>query len=106
MKCYQEIDNHGISFGTRAKSTFSGIEDIDSQTHTILCAYNRMPRLFIPMKNRNGSYLRPFTINELKQIQGFPREYQFSGNNMAIIQQIGNAIPPIVVTNIINYLLL
>ena len=106
MKCYQEIDNHGISFGTRAKSTFSGIEDIDSQTHTILCAYNRMPRLFIPMKNRNGSYLRPFTINELKQIQGFPREYQFSGNNMAVIQQIGNAVPPIVVTNIINYLLL
>lgn len=104
-KCYNEIDNHGISFGKRSKSTFSSIEDIDEQTHTILCTYNRMPRLFIPMKYNNNIYLRPFTINELKQIQGFPIEFKFYGSESSIIKQIGNAVPPIVVTEIIKYLL-
>ena len=105
LKCYEEKSNHGLSFGTRSKSTFSGIEDLDNQTHTILCAYNRMPRLFIPMKNRNGVYLRPFNIKELQQIQGFPINYQFSGNESSIIKQIGNAVPPIVVKEIVTYLL-
>jgi DNA (cytosine-5)-methyltransferase 1 len=105
LKCYEERSNHGLSFGSRIKSTFSGIEDLDNQTHTILCAYNRMPRLFIPMKNRNGVFLRPFNIKELKQIQGFPVDYQFSGTDSSIIKQIGNAVPPVVVKDIITYLL-
>jgi DNA (cytosine-5)-methyltransferase 1 len=104
LKCYEERSNHGLSFGSRSKSTFSGIEDLDKQTHTILCAYNRMPRLFIPMKNSNGVFLRPFNINELKQIQGFPVNYQFSGTDSSIIKQIGNAVPPVVVKEIITYL--
>jgi len=77
---------HGLSFDKRKKSTYSGIEDIDKQTHTILCTYNRMPRLFIPIKNSNGSYLRPFTIKELKQIQGFPINFKFHGNKMSKIK--------------------
>lgn len=105
LKCYEERENHGLSFISRSKSTFSGIEDLDNQTHTILCAYNRMPRLFIPMKNSNGVFLRPFNIKELKQIQGFPVDYQFSGDDSSIIQQIGNAVPPVVVKDIITYLL-
>lgn len=105
LKCYEEKSNHGLSFGSRSKSTFSGIEDLDNQTHTILCAYNRMPRLFIPMKNNNGVFLRPFNIKELKQIQGFPVDYQFSGTDSSIIKQIGNAVPPVVVKDIITYLL-
>jgi len=105
LKCYEERSNHGLSFGSRSKSTFSGIEDLDNQTHTILCAYNRMPRLFIPMKNSNGVFLRPFNIKELKQIQGFPVDYQFSGTDSSIIKQIGNAVPPVVVKDIIKYLL-
>lgn len=105
LKCYEERSNHGLSFGSRSKSTFSGIEDLDNQTHTILCAYNRMPRLFIAMKNSNGVFLRPFNIKELKQIQGFPVDYQFSGNDSSIIKQIGNAVPPVVVKEIITYLL-
>lgn len=105
LKCYEERSNHGLSFGSRSKSTFSDIEDLDDQTHTILCAYNRMPRLFIPMKNSNGVFLRPFNIKELKQIQGFPVDYQFSGSDSSIIKQIGNAVPPVVVKDIITYLL-
>ena len=45
-----------------------------------------MPRLFIPIKNSNGSYLRPFTIKELKQIQGFPINFKFHGNKMSKIK--------------------
>jgi DNA (cytosine-5)-methyltransferase 1 len=105
LKCYEERDNHGFSFSTRSKPTYSGIEDLDKQTHTILCAYNRMPRLFIPMKNSTGVFLRPFNINELKQIQGFPVDYQFSGTDSSIIKQIGNAVPPDVVRDIVTYLL-
>jgi len=105
LKCYDERANHGLSFDTRSKSTFGGIENLDGQAHTILCAYNRMPRLFIPLKNSNGVYLRSFNIKELQQIQGFPVDYQFSGSENSIIKQIGNAVPPNVVTHIVTYLL-
>tara|TARA_R110000796_G_scaffold219108_3_gene335136 strand:- start:385 stop:1425 length:1041 start_codon:yes stop_codon:yes gene_type:complete len=105
LKCYNEINNHGLSFKTRSKSTWSGIEDLDYPTHTILCAYNRMPRLFIPMRNTTGLYLRAFNVKELQQIQGFPINYQFIGSESSIIKQIGNAIPPVVVKEIIKYLL-
>lgn len=104
-KCYDEEKNHGLSFKTRNKGTYSGIEDIDSQAHTILCAYNRMPRLFIPMKFNEDIYLRPFTNKELQQIQGFPEDYSFHGNDISVIKQIGNAVPPIVVCEVVKYLL-
>ena len=101
IKCY---NNDSISFKTRTRSTYSGIEDIDEPSHTILCTYARMPRLFIPMRNGNGLYLRPFTISELQQLQGFPKEFQFCGSYTSIIKQIGNAIPPGVVTTILSNL--
>lgn len=104
-KCYNEEKKHGLSFKTRGKGTYSGIEDIDSQAHTILCAYNRMPRLFIPMKFNGDVYLRPFTIKELQQIQGFPKNYLFHGKDTSVIKQIGNAVPPIVVCEVVKYLL-
>ena len=59
---------------------------------------------FIPIKNKTGIYLRPFLIRELQQIQGFPKNFIFEGDNASIIKQIGNAVPPIVVTEIIDYL--
>jgi DNA (cytosine-5)-methyltransferase 1 len=104
IKCYNEEKSHGLSFDTRKKATFSGIEDIDKPSHTILCTYNRMPRLFIPMRNRTGTYLRPFTVSELKQIQDFPINFTLCGSDNSKIKQIGNAVPPIVVTEIIKYL--
>ena len=84
---------------------FSGIEDLDSPTHTILCTYSRMPRLFIPLQNRLGIYLRAFSVNELQQIQGFPVTFIFKGTENSQIKQIGNAVPPVVITEIITYLL-
>ena len=63
-------------------------------TKTILCSYWRMPRLFIPMRNKIGIYLRPFTVDELKQIQGFPKDYILEGTYAEQVTQLGNAVPP------------
>jgi len=38
---------------------------------------------------------RPLTIREAARIQTFPDDFQFSGNPSQKIQQIGNAIPPV-----------
>ena len=44
--------------------------------------------------------------DELKQIQGFPKDYKLSGNKTKQIIQIGNAVPPpliqMIVENLIN----
>lgn len=38
---------------------------------------------------------RPLTIRECARIQSFPDHYDFSGNASSVMQQIGNAVPPI-----------
>jgi DNA (cytosine-5)-methyltransferase 1 len=38
---------------------------------------------------------RPLTIRECARIQTFPDRYQWDGNAASIIQQIGNAVPPL-----------
>lgn len=38
---------------------------------------------------------RPLTIRECARIQTFPDRYQWEGNSASVIQQIGNAVPPI-----------
>lgn len=38
---------------------------------------------------------RPLTIRECARIQSFPDSYVFCGNAASVIQQIGNAVPPI-----------
>lgn len=38
---------------------------------------------------------RPLTIRECARIQTFPDRYQWEGNSASVIQQIGNAVPPL-----------
>lgn len=38
---------------------------------------------------------RPLTIRECARIQTFPDAYQWEGNSASVIQQIGNAVPPL-----------
>ena len=40
-------------------------------------------------------YHRPLTIRECARIQSFPDHYEWVGNSASVIQQIGNAVPPI-----------
>ena len=63
-----------------------------------------MPRLFVPIENKNGYFLRPYTILELQQIQGFPKSFVFKGKYIDKINQIGNAVPPKFITCIISYI--
>lgn len=63
-----------------------------------------MPRLFVSVKNKNGFYLRPYTVKELQLIQGFPSDFEFCGNYINKVKQIGNAVPPLFITHIMLYI--
>lgn len=101
IKCY---DNLHFSFKKRSKPHFSCVIDKDDVSRTILSTYGRMPRLFVPIKNRNGKYVRPYTVRELQLIQGFSEDFVFKGNHLNQVKQIGNAIPPLFVTHIMEYI--
>ena len=66
----------------------SGIKRLhgDLQSLTITGAASR--EFIHPRKHR------PLTIRECARIQTFPDQYQWEGNSASVIQQIGNAVPP------------
>lgn len=101
VKCY---NSNELSFKKRSKSTYSCIVDRFDVSRTILSTYGRMPRLFLPVRNKREYYLRPFTVKELAQIQGFPESFEFCGNYLSQVTQIGNAIPPIFVEKVFKYI--
>jgi site-specific DNA-cytosine methylase len=94
-----------LSFGKRESSIHGEIIDIRNPSKTIICTYARQPRLFVPLKNKNGYYLRCLLPFELKQIQGFPEDYKLVGNTSQQIVQIGNAVPPPLITMVIQKLI-
>jgi len=67
----------------------SGVKRLtgDLQSLTITGAASR--EFIHPHENR------PLTIRECARIQTFPDAYSFSGNAASVIQQIGNAVPPL-----------
>jgi DNA (cytosine-5)-methyltransferase 1 len=83
-----------FSFGKRNSPIHCEIVDIRQPSKTIICTYDHQPRLYVPIQNASGCYLRMFTADELKQIQGFPSDYKLCGNMKEQIVQIGNAVPP------------
>ena len=64
-----------FSFGKRSSPIHCEIIDIRYPCKTIICTYNHQPRLFVPLRNPSGCYLRMLLMDELKQIQGFPLDY-------------------------------
>jgi DNA (cytosine-5)-methyltransferase 1 len=85
-----------ISFGVRKSSYHGQILDPDLPCKTIICTYATCPRLFVGLYNSSIDtyWIRCLSIRELGQIQGFPADYQWQGNEKEIITQIGNAVPP------------
>ena len=83
-----------FSFSKRISPIHCEIVDIRQPSKTIICTYDHQPRLFVPIQNASGCYLRMFTPDELKQIQGFPSDYIVCGTKKEKIVQIGNAVPP------------
>ncbi len=90
------IEGGLISFGVRKSAYHGQILDPDLPCKTIICTYGTCPRLFVGLHNPDeGKYwVRCLSVKELGQIQGFPAEYQWQGNEKEIITQIGNAVPP------------
>jgi len=95
---------HRLHFGRRL-DVGGEIIDIRKPINTIICSYAHCPRFFVPLKNKNGNYLRCLLPTELKQIQGFPKDYIISGNTGKQIKQIGNAVPPPLIEMIVRELL-
>ena len=93
-----------LSFGKRIP-VGGEIIDIRNPCKTIICSYARQPRLFIIQKNNRGYFLRCLLPDELKQIQGFPKDYKLHGKVSDQIVQIGNAVPPILIHKIISNLI-
>ena len=100
----KRVSEYQFSFGKRISPIHCEIVDITNPSKTIICTYDHQPRLYVALKTSDGFYLRPFTIIELQQIQGFPKDYKFVGNHKEKIVQIGNAIPPKLVEDIIRRL--
>jgi site-specific DNA-cytosine methylase len=85
-----------ISFGVRKGGYHGMIINPDVACNTIISTYNLCPRLFLGLHNPTTDkyYIRCMTPRELGQIQGFPADYAWQGNEKAMIAQIGNAVPP------------
>jgi DNA (cytosine-5)-methyltransferase 1 len=90
-----------LSFSKRDSPIHCEIIDIRNPCKTIICTYNHQPRFFVPLQNKNGYYLRCILPIELKQIQGFPIDFEICGSIKEQIVQIGNAVPPPLIEQII-----
>ena len=95
-----------LSFSKRDSPIHCEIIDIRKPSKTIICTYDHQPRLFVPLKNKNGYYLRCILPDELKQIQGFPSDFILTGPNKEKIKQIGNAVPPPLIRQIVEKILI
>ena len=95
-----------LSFAKRDSPIHCEIIDIRNPSKTIICTYDHQPRLFVPLKNKNGYYIRCILPDELKQIQGFPADFKLYSSKKEQIKQIGNAVPPPLIQQIVEKILL
>jgi DNA (cytosine-5)-methyltransferase 1 len=95
-----------ISFRKRDSPVHSEVLDLTKPCKTFICAYTFQPRLYVGIRTPNGKrFIRCLLPNEAGQIQGFPNNYEFEGNTNEKIKQIGNAVPPPCITQIVQSLL-
>ena len=89
-----------ISFGVRKSGYHGQVLDPDQPSKTIICAYTQCPRLFVGLFNSTAQkyWIRCLTVKECGQIQGFRADYPWSGTEKEKIVQIGNAVPPPLIT--------
>ena len=100
-----KIHKNLLSFSKRDSPIHAEVIDIRKPSKTIICSYDHQPRLFVPLQNKNGYYLRCILPDELKQIQGFPKDFKLYGKKSQKIKQIGNAVPPPLIRQIVEKIL-
>jgi DNA (cytosine-5)-methyltransferase 1 len=88
-----------LSCGKRDSPIHSEVLNLEQPCKTIICTYDHQPRLLVGLKNSSSGtcYIRALLPYELKQIQGFPADFQLCGTVKEQIVQIGNAVPPALV---------
>jgi DNA (cytosine-5)-methyltransferase 1 len=102
----KKLEDGQISFGKRESPTHAEVLDLRNPSKTIICAYSFQPRLYVCLRNTDGKlYVRCLTKKELAQIQGFPADHPFSGNDASVIKQIGNAVPAKLIQLIVETIL-
>ena len=100
----KSISTYAFSFGKRVSPVHCEIVDPNICSKTLICTYDHQPRLFVALKTPKGYYLRPYTISEMKEIQGFPRDYKLSGDLKKQIIQLGNAVPPPMIQAVVSHI--
>ena len=98
----KQVGEYGFSFGKRVSAIHCEIVDIKMPSKTIISTYDHQPRLFVAQRVVNKYYLRPYTVDELKQIQGFPKDYIMEGSPKDRVVQLGNAVPPPLIQKIVE----
>jgi DNA (cytosine-5)-methyltransferase 1 len=98
----KKVGKYGFSFGKRVSPIHCEIVDITKPSKTIISTYDHQPRLFVAQKVKEEYYLRPYTVDELKQIQGFPKDYVMEGSLKDQVVQLGNAVPPPLIQRIVE----
>lgn len=83
-----------LSCTKRISPLHSEIMNLRNPSKTIICTYDHQPRLLVGLRNKDGSYVRCLSPDEMKQIQGFPQSFKLCGNHKEKIVQVGNAVPP------------
>lgn len=103
------VKKHGenlISFRKRDSPVHSEVLDLRKPCKTLICAYTFQPRLYVGLVKPSGKkYIRCLTVREAAQIQGFPADHPFQGSRDDQIKQVGNAVPALWVTEMVNSLL-
>ena len=90
-----------LSCSKRVSPVHSEVIDLDKPSKTIICTYDHQPRLLVGLKKQDGRrFVRTLLPEELKQIQGFPKNYEIIGNTKEQVVQIGNAVPPNLVQSV------
>jgi len=87
-----------LSCGKRDSPIHSEVLNLEQPCKTVICTYDHQPRLLVGLKKPDGSsYMRCLLPDELKQVQGFPADFQLCGTVKEQVVQIGNAVPPALV---------
>ena len=94
-----------FSFGKRDSPIHCELLDIHQPCKTLICTYGHQPRLLVPFASHGQLFARTLTINEMKQIQGFPADYIVTGNIKNQVTQIGNAVPPGLIRRVVETVL-
>lgn len=100
-----KIAENLLSCSKRDSPIHSEIINKQAPSKTIICTYDHQPRLLVGLRKPDGtSFARTLLPDELKQIQGFPADYQIRGTLKEQVVQIGNAVPPPMIEAVVKAL--